>query len=145
MGGQEGGVATVESGAVMDRSDGSAVDGLATRLTLLDALAGLAHVTARSLDSATALDGFSAAVRSLIPHDWVNVAWLEEDQRRFHMIGAMARDEESPRPECQEGDLATSGCPFLVHALRTGEPQSVDDFPADPRAASSSPEIRAFV
>jgi signal transduction histidine kinase/DNA-binding NarL/FixJ family response regulator len=138
-------VATGQLGATIDRDDGSMVEELATRLTLLDALAGLAQVTARSLDSATALDGFSAAVRPLIPHDWVNVAWLEEDQRRFHMIGAMASKGEEACAECQEGDLATAGCPFLAHTLRTGQPQLVDDYPADPRWAVSSPEVRALV
>jgi DNA-binding NarL/FixJ family response regulator/signal transduction histidine kinase len=135
----------VQPGATIDRNDGSVVEELATRLTLLDALAGLAQVTAQSLDSATALDGFSAAVRPLIPHDWVNVAWMEEDGRRFHMIGAMAQEGEAPCSECQEGDLATSGCPFLGHTLRTGQPRLLDDYPADPCWAESSREVRAFV
>src|SRR5262245_29611669 len=107
--GTEGTVATRQPGATMDCNDGGVVEQLAKRLTLLDALAGLAQVTAQSHDSATALDGFSAAVQPLIPHDWVNVAWLEEDQHHFHWIGAMVHQGESPRAECQEGNVATSG------------------------------------
>ncbi len=138
-------MATAQPGTVMERGNGGVDEELATRLALLDALAALAQVTAQSLDSATALDGFSAAVRPLIPHDWVNVAWLEADQRRYHLLGAMVRKGESPCPECQEGDLLTAGSPLLAHTLRTGEPQLVADYPADPRWADSSPEERAFI
>ncbi|HEY7067434.1 MAG TPA: GAF domain-containing protein, partial [Chloroflexota bacterium] len=138
-------MATGQPGATIDRTASNVVDELATRLTLLDALAGLAHVTAQSLDSATALDGFSAAVRPLIPHDWVNVAWLEDDQRRFHMIGAMTRADDAPCPECQEGDLETTGSPLLAHTLRSGEPLLVEDYPAHARWADTSPEVRALV
>ena len=56
-------MATVEPGMATGVGVASGAEKLARRLALLDALAGLARVTAESQDSAAALDGFSAAVR----------------------------------------------------------------------------------
>ncbi len=137
-------MATVESRATIGSDGGSAADGLATRLALLDALAGLAQVTAASHDSTTTLDGFSAAVRPLIPHDWVNVAWLEDDGRCFHLLGAVIDKAGGCPGGPQEGDLATDGSP-LPYTLRTGEPQVIDDYHADPRWADTAPAVRALL
>src|SRR5712692_9642807 len=123
----------------------SGAEKLARRLALLDALAGLARVTAESQDSAAALDGFSAAVRPLIPHDWVNVAWLEDDRGRFHLLGAIAHQAGRSPARSQEGDVAAAGRAIVGHTLRTGMPQVFDDYRTDPRWADTAPEVRALI
>src|SRR5262249_26841074 len=122
----------------------SAAEALGARLALLDALPGLAQVTAGSHDSTTTLDGFSTAVRPLIPHDWVNVAWLEEDGGRFHLLGAVVDEAGGCPGGPQEGDLAPDGSP-LPYTLRTGEPQVIDDYQAGPGWADVAPSVRALV
>jgi len=138
-------VATVELEAPMSLHDASIAEELATRLKLLDALARLARVTAESHDSAAALDGFSMAVRPLIPHDWVNVAWLEDDQHRFHLLGAAIHEADCAEAECQEGYIAIDSSPYLCHTLRTGESQLIEDCQTDPRWATAPAEMSAVV
>jgi DNA-binding NarL/FixJ family response regulator/signal transduction histidine kinase len=137
-------VATLEARSTIGVDGESAAEALAARLALLDALAGLAQVTAGSHDSTTTLDGFSTAVRPLIPHDWVNVAWLEEDGRRFHLLGAVVDEAGGCAGGPQEGDLAADSSP-LPYTLRSGEPQVIDDYQAGPGWADVAPAVRALV
>ncbi|HEY7066109.1 MAG TPA: GAF domain-containing protein, partial [Chloroflexota bacterium] len=136
---------TVELTTLIERGDQQAVETLVARLRLLDALAGLARITAGSQDPVAALDGFSAALRPLIPHDWVNVAWLEDDQRRFHLLGPIVERPEPTSAGSQQGDYVAAGCPILSHTLTSGAPQVVDDYHADPRWPDVAAEIRAGV
>ncbi len=116
---------------------------VADRLALLDALAGLARVTAESPDSAATLDGFSAAVQPLIPHDWVNLAWLQDDGQRFHLIGRIVGDGTASSPASRDGEIMADGSP-AAHTLRTGEPRLIADFQSDPLWAEAPPHVRAM-
>lgn len=141
---REGEVAAAGSGPALGLDDASIADELRTRLMLLDAQAELARVTAESHDSATALDGFSAAVRPLIPHEWVNVAWLEDGHNRYHLLGTVVDRGGGSHARRHEGDLATLGSPVLAHTLYSGEAQLIDDYQTDPRWANATPQIRSF-
>jgi two-component system, NarL family, sensor kinase len=123
--------------------DGSRAEDVAGRLALLDALAGLARVTAESPDSATTLDGFSVAVRPLIPHDWVNVAWLEDDGQRYHLLGRIVDADGQGKAPPEEGEVLTDHSP-ITHTLRTGEPRLMADYQQDPLWHHAAPHVRAM-
>jgi signal transduction histidine kinase/DNA-binding NarL/FixJ family response regulator len=123
--------------------EGSRPDDVAGRLALLDALAGLARVTAESPDSATTLDGFSVAVRPLIPHDWVNVAWLEADGQRYHLLGRVVGADGQGEAPPEEGEVLTDHSP-ITHTLRTGEPRLMADYLRDPLWHEAAPHVRAM-
>lgn len=111
---------------------------------LLDALAGLGRITAEELDTAAALDAFSGAMARVIPHDWVNVAYLEPDGRRFHLLGTFLRGSAGAGATHYTADATTDGSPFR-HTLRTGEPRIVADYQGDPLWARADPRVRALV
>jgi signal transduction histidine kinase len=118
--------------------------GAGAAFAVLEALVGLARITAEELDTAAALDAFSEAMARVIPHDWVNVAYLEPDGRRFHLLGTFLSRPGEPQAAHYTAEVATDGSPFR-HTLRTGEPRVVHDYPNDPLWAQAEPQVRALV
>ena len=117
---------------------------MAAELAVLEALGGLARITAEELDTAAALGAFSGAMARVIPHDWVNVAYLEADGQRFHLLGTFLTQATGQVPAHYTADVHTDGSPFR-HTLRTGEPRVVNDYPSDPLWAQAEPRVRALV
>lgn len=128
-----------------ERAEGTlASETLGTGELLLCALTELGRITAGDLDSAATLDAFSAAVEPLVPHELVNMAYLEPDGQHFHLLGGFDDDLRHTMPAHYVGSVATDGSPYR-HTLRTGEPRVIADYPNEPQFAQSEPRVRAVV
>ena len=104
---------------------------------LAELLWAFGEVVGHGLDPAEGLERLSATTRPLVPHDWVDIVWLEEGGTSFltlHGIAALPASERPGRPEAIDG----SG---LEAVFRDGEPLVAVDVTVARRGA---PRERRF-
>src|SRR5438105_12771879 len=68
------------------------------------------------------IERLSAAIRPLVPHDWLDLAWADDDNRICYRIQSIAQlpDRERPGPPELVADsilapVLLDGLPLLVH------------------------------
>jgi DNA-binding NarL/FixJ family response regulator/signal transduction histidine kinase len=128
---------------VSDSTPSVAIDPApATREEQITALLGaMGEVIDGRLEPRRALDRLSAAVQELVPHDRIDIGWLEEGGKSFRFLRTIAELPECERPGEPERVDGSS----LVPVLRDGAPLLVPDYLADRRWPAVHPRERRMV